>query len=119
MIETTVLNYLKSALDDVTVLMELPEVPSADYPSFPEKLVVVELVGRRVTDRLQRASIALQSYGTTLYNAALLDEQVRAAMDAIPGSTDVAGAHLASNYNFTDPETKRYRYQSVFELYFV
>lgn len=119
MIEVTVLNYLKSVLTGVTVLMELPEVPSADYPTFPEKLVVIELIGRSVTDRIQDASIALQSYGTSLYNAAALDEQVRAAMDAIPGSTDVAGAHLASNYNFTDPETKRYRYQSVYELYFV
>ncbi len=119
MIETTILTYLKSALSNTEVLMELPEVPSEDYPTFPEKLVIIELIGKSVENRIQDASIALQSYGPTLYEAALLDEQVRQAMDVIADSTEISGAHLASNYNFTDPETGRYRYQCVYEVFYV
>jgi len=118
MIEETVLTYLNTALD-VPVLMELPEVPSEDYPEFPDSLVIVELVGKSVENRLHNASIAFQSYGSSLYNAAALDEQVRAAVEAMPEHTDISGAHLASNYNHTDTRTGRYRYQCVYELYYV
>ena len=41
MIEVTVLNYLNENLD-APVLMELPEVPSEDYPTFPAKLPVTQ-----------------------------------------------------------------------------
>ena len=118
MIETVVLNYLNSVLE-APVLMELPEVPSEDYPTFPDQLVIIELVGKSVTNHVKNASIALQSYANTLYNAAALDELVRAAMDDIAVSTDLSGAHLASNYNHTDTRTGRYRYQCVYELYYV
>lgn len=118
MIETVILNYLNMMLD-VPVLMELPEVPSEDFPSFPEELVIIELVGKSVEDRLTDASIALQSYGATLYQAAALDEQVRMAMEQITEFTDISGVHLSSNYNHTDPDTKRYRYQCVYEVYYV
>lgn len=118
MIETTILNYLNEALD-VPVLMELPEVPSEDFPVFPQSLVIIELIGRTVENYVTNASIALQSYGATLYQAAALDEQVRMAMDRITETTGISGAHLASNYNHTDPDTKRYRYQCVYEIYYV
>lgn len=119
MIETTILTYLKTALSNTEVLMELPEVPSEDYPAFPDKLVVIELIGKSVENRIHDSSIALQSYGKTLYDAASLDEQVRQAMDAIAESTGISGSHLASNYNFTDARTGRYRYQCVYEVYYV
>lgn len=118
MIEKTILDYLTDTLD-VPVLMELPEIPSADFPAFPEGMVIIERVGGTVENRLNRASIALQSYGLTLYDAATLDEEVRAAMDEITAHTDISGAHLASNYNFTDTRTGRYRYQCVYEIFYV
>lgn len=119
MIETTVLNYLNDVLT-VPVLMELPEVPSADYRRFPERFVVIEKVGSNRTNHVTRDSIALQSYSTkSLYQAASLDAEVREAMDAIIELDEIGGVRLASNYNFTDPETKRYRYQCVYEIYHV
>ena len=83
MFEPTVLNYLTEKLENVPVLMELPEVPSADYPEFPYPLVVIQNVGHTRDDFIDRVSLAFQSYGSTLYNAAALDEAVRNAIDQI------------------------------------
>lgn len=119
MIEKVVRNYLAEELD-VPVLLELPEVPSEDYSTFPESFVVIEKIGSSRTNHVVNDSIALQSYSTTrLINAAELDEQVREAMDAIIDLDEIGGVRLASNYNFTDTSTKRYRYQCVYEIYHV
>lgn len=119
MIEKTVLNYLNRKLN-VPVLMELPEVPSSAYPVFPSSMVLVEKVGETVSNHVRTVSIALQSYSTqSLYYAAALDEEVRGAMNSIIELDDIGGCRMASNYNFTDTRTKRYRYQCVFDIYLV
>lgn len=118
MIEKTILDYLSAELD-VPVLMELPEVPSEDYPTFPEQFVIIEKVGGSRRDYINFASVAFQSYSTkSLYQAASLDETVREAIDGIISLPEISGIDLTSNYNFTDTRTKRYRYQSVFDFYF-
>lgn len=119
MIEKTVLDYLSEALSPVPVLMELPEVPSADYPEFPEALVIIERVGASRENHVNCVSLAFQSYSSTLYGAAALDENVKAAIDAITILPTIGGVYLASNYNHTDTRTKRYRYQCVYDIYFV
>lgn len=119
MIEKTILDYLEEQLTPVPVLMELPEVPSADYPTFPDALVVIEKVGTSRTNRVECASIAFQSYANTLYNAAALDDLVKAAVDKMATLTNICGVYLASNYNHTDTRTKRYRYQCVYDIYFI
>lgn len=119
MIETTILEYLGNELD-VPVLMELPEVPSGDYSEWPSEFVIIEKVGSSISNRLYRDSIALQSYSlSSLYNAASLDEEVRRVIEEIPEDTGVDAAKMQSNYNFTDTKTKRYRYQSVYDIYHV
>ena len=120
MIETTVLNYMAGAIgDSIPVLMEIPEVPSEDFPEFPEKLVTIELVGKRATNHVYAASIAFQSYANSLCEAAELDAAVRAAVDAMPDLPEIGAVRLASNYNFTDTRTKRYRYQCVYDIYYI
>lgn len=118
MIETVILNYLNEQLD-VPVLMELPEVPSEDYPSFPDRLVTIERIGSSKTNHVSTVSLAFQSYADSLYNAAVLDKQVREAMDDIVELNEIGGIRLTSNYNFTDERTKRYRYQCVYDIYFI
>lgn len=118
MIEKTILDYLSGQLT-VPVLMELPEVPSEDYPTFPEQFVIIEKVGGSRKDQIDSASVAFQSYSTkSLYQAASLDETVRAAVFGITELSTISGVRLASNYNHTDTRTKRYRYQSVFEIFY-
>lgn len=118
MIEKVIFDYLSETLT-VPVFTELPEVPSEDYPTFPEQFVVIEKVGGSCRDCINSASVAFQSYSTvSLYQAAQLDETVREAVDGIIELPEISGIRLASNYNHTDTRTKRYRYQCVFDFYY-
>lgn len=99
--------------------MELPEVPSEEFPLMPERFLVLEKVGGGMSDHIGAGSIAVQSYSlNSLYEAAQLDEEMRSAMWGIIERNDISEVRLSSNYNHTDVRTKRYRYQSVFEFYF-
>lgn len=119
MIEIIARNYLMGALDGVPVFLELPEVPSEDYPTFPDRFVLIGKVGGGEADKIDSASLAFQSYSlTSLYEAAALDLEVRGAMKLFPSLSEIGSANLASNYNFTDTSTKRYRYQSVYDIHF-
>lgn len=118
MIEKVILDYLTAELS-VPVMMEVPEVPSEDFPDVPARFVVIERVGGRKENHGSTASIAFQSYAETLYEAATLDESVRAVVENIIELNAVAGVRLTSNYNHTDPRTKQYRYQCVYDIYYV
>lgn len=107
--EEKILNFLKEK--GLTCFMEEPEKKPREY-------VLVEKTGSSdAGDGLYSSLYAFRSYSTSMYKASNLNEKVKAAvMDMpqnIPGITD---ATLNSDYNFTDTETKRYRYQAVFEI---
>ena len=108
MIETTVLNYLKEALT-VPVRMEMPENP-------PRRYVVLEKTGSSRTNRLNTATIAAQSYAESLVEAAKLNEEVKAAIDNMIELDAISACRLNSDYNFTDTQTKNYRYQCVYVI---
>lgn len=118
MIEEIILNYLSAELS-VPVLMEYPEVPSEDFPTLPEQFVVIERVGGGIRNHIQSASLAFQSYGPSLYAAAALDQLVREKMSDAPELPDISGVRLSSNYNHSDSRTHQYRYQCVWDIYFV
>ena len=108
MIEKIVLDYLNGVLD-VPCYMEVPEKPIAPY-------VVIEKTGESETNKILSGTLVTHSYGTSLYNAAELDEEVKTAMESIVELDSVYRCRLAGSYNFTDTSTKRYRYQSVFDM---
>lgn len=117
MVEVTIRNYLAGALDGVPVFLEMPEVPSRTYPHFPQEFVLVQRLGGGQVNKIDSASFAFQSYSLkSLRNAAALDKRVREAMHNIITLPSISASKLASNYNFTDTTTKRYRYQAVFDL---
>lgn len=108
MIEQTILDYLSARLG-VPVYMEVPSTPP---PSF----VVLEKTGSGRANHISRATLAVQSYAPTLLEAAQLNEAVKAAMDNAIDLDEVSRSALNSDYNFTDPQTKRYRYQAVYDI---
>lgn len=110
MIEIVIRNYLNQTLD-VPAYLEYPE-----GESVPPKHVMVEKVGSDRRDHINSASIALQSYGTSLYEAMSLNEDVKAAMDKIVALEQIGSSSLDSDYNFTDTSTKQYRYQAVYDI---
>ena len=108
MIEKIVLDYLNGVLN-IPCYMEVPEKPTAPY-------VVIEKTSESETNKILSGTLVTQSYGTSLYNAAELDEEVKTAMESIVELDSVYRCRLAGSYNFTDTSTKRYRYQSVFDM---
>lgn len=111
MIELTILNYLTTELAPTPVMMEIPRDPPAEF-------VVVEKTGSGENNKLFSAIFAIQSYSDTLYNAAYLNDAVKQAMaEFADESNEISACFLNSDYNFTDPESKRYRYQAVYEIY--
>lgn len=118
MIEERIIRYLAATLD-VPVLMEVPEIPSEDYPEWPEALVIIERVGGSKTNHMYEASFAFQSYAASLYEAVSLDDRVRNAMDDFWVLENIGRAKLSSCYNYTDTRTGRYRYQSTYDIYYM
>lgn len=107
MIELIICEYLASKLD----CRVLPEKPNRPYG----RMVFVERTGGRGRF-LRETTIAIQSYGTSLYEAAVLNEEVLEAMQGLIERDEVTKVTLNSNYNFTDTTTKEYRYQAVFDV---
>lgn len=108
MIEIILLEFLKSRLG-VPVYMEVPE---KDLESF----VVLEKTGSSKVNHIPSATIAAQSYGKSLYEAAKLNEQAKNAIESAIELDEVSAVRLNSDYNFTDTATKRYRYQALYVI---
>lgn len=106
MIEEIIISYLRSK--NISAYTEKPK----DEKEF----VVISKTGSRKVNHIKRATVTLQSYSTSLYNAALLNEQVKEAMEQITERIDVTNCTLNTDYNWTDTTTKEYRYQAVFDI---
>lgn len=110
MIESIVRDYLASELS-VPVVLERPM-------SAPISYVFIDRTGGGESNHIKRAQFAIQSYGATLYDAAALNEAVKDAMERLVERKEISSCKLNSDYDYTDPTTKRYRYQAVFDLIF-
>ena len=109
MLETKLIKFLSEALK-VSVTAQRPERLSG-------RAVVIERIGGTRRDRMETVTVAVQSYGDTLLQAAELNETVKeAVLDGFYSRSDVAGCRLTSDYNFSDPSTKQNRYQAIFEI---
>src|SRR5690625_4825216 len=108
MIEIIVLNYLKNNLS-VPVHVEKPT-------QKPQRYVVIDKIGSSKENHLLSSTIAFQSYAESKYEAALLNEEVKEAIENMIVLDEVSKVELNSDYNFTDTTTKEYRYQAVFDI---
>src|SRR5699024_2958274 len=108
MIELIILNHLKSKLD-VPVSLEKPSAQTGSY-------VVFEKTSSSKNHHLTCATIAFQSYAETLYQAVVLNEKVKNAVESLIELDEIRGISLNSDYNFTDTSTKEYRYQAVYDI---
>ena len=108
MIEIIVREHLQELLD-APVYLEIPD-------DAPEKYVTVEKTGSSETNHILSATFAIQSRADSMYEAASLNEKVKAAMKRIIERDEISRSTLNSDYNFTDVITKKYRYQAVYDL---
>ncbi|WP_105159321.1 hypothetical protein [Streptococcus suis] len=111
MIEVITLNFLTEHLS-VPVYTEHEE-------EMPDSFVVFEKTSGGKKNHLYQATLAIQSYGQSLEEAAFLNEEVKTVVEKMIGLPSISKVELNSDYNFTDTETKRYRYQAVVDfIYF-
>ena len=108
MIELVILNHLKDGLD-VPVFMEKPT-------NAPSEYVLFEKTGGGRNETMPSATFAFQSYSTSLFKAAVLNEAVKNEVDHLILLDEIRGITLNTDYNFTDKTTKQYRYQAVYDI---
>ena len=107
MIEKELLDHLKNNLD-VDVFMEEHD--------RNDEFVVIQKLGGGEEDYIFTSTFAVQSYSTSKYNAAVLNELVKSVMKRAVELDSISKVKLNSDYDFTDTETKRYRYQAIFVI---
>ena len=107
MIEMIVCNYLESKLN----IKARPEKPLSE-----SECIFVEKTAGEESDYITSATVAIQSYGSSMYKAADLNKKVKAAMRDIVELDNVSAVRYVTDYNFTDTETKQYRYQAVYTV---
>ena len=114
LIEAQVIAHLMSALQTNYVYAERPKDPPGEY-------YLIELTGADEINHIRRATMAVQSIsGASLVRAAEMNEACLKAMPLIVQTTeDISCCRMNSAYNFTNPETREYRYQAVFDLYYM
>ena len=107
MIAKTLLDFLSEKLT-VPVVMEAPKQKTG--------YVLIDQTGSSRTNHITTTTLALQSYGSTLYNAMLLNNDVAEAMEEFAELGEVTHVELQTDYNFTDTTTKQYRWQAVYQI---
>ena len=85
-------------------------------PKMPDKFVLIQKTGGSKRNKLLASTFAFQSYGKSMYEASLLNETVKEVVEQLVELNDVSDVSLNSDYNYTDTESKKYRYQAVFDL---
>lgn len=109
MIEVVLLNYLEEKLS-IPVFTEKPS------EGIPKEYVILDRTGSSKTNHLPTVTIAFQSYADSKFQAALLNERVKLAIENLVSLPEIRGITLNGDYPFPDVATKQYRYQAVYEI---
>ena len=107
MIAKTLLDYLGASLT-VPVVMEAPEQTTG--------YVLIDQTRSSRTNHIITTTFAIQSFGDSLYNAMLLNEEVKDAMVGFAELDEITRVELETDYNFTNTATKQYRWQAVYQI---
>ncbi len=111
LIEQLVLEYVKTKLNNQNVFVQLPD-------TLPDKFVIMTISDRGKVDQINAVTMEIGSYSKdSKYDAAVLDESVRKAMEDITGDRDVSCRYGGGN-DSPDSTLKMHRYRSYFNLYF-
>lgn len=89
------------------------------YMEVPKELtdfILLDQTGSDETNHITTTTIAVQSYGATLWDAMVLNDKVKAAMKRFVRLDNVTRVELETDYNFTNTTTKQYRWQAVYNI---
>lgn len=108
MIELTMKNFLDGHLSAPSFFV-LPN-------NLPSRYVSVERTGGGEQNHLLSSTFTFQSYADSLYDAAILNDEVKSTVDHLIELDEIRSVKLNSDYNFTDTTTKKFRYQAVYDI---
>lgn len=108
MIEIKIRNLLEQNLN-IPVFLEQPI-------NKPDKYLLIERKGMGEENHLGGSLFMFQSYAESMYQAALLNEEVINAVKDLIVVDEIVSIKLNTDYIFTDVTSKRYRYQAVFDI---
>ena len=107
MIEAAMRTFLEEQLNVPTFLEHEKTMPS--------EYIIIEKTSGSSSNFIFTSTLAIQSISSTMAKASKLNEKVKALLLMnVPKS--VSSCKLNSDYNFTDTETKQYRYQAVYDV---
>lgn len=113
LIEAIVIRHLATELNTTHVYAERPI-------DLPDEYHIIEKTSSEEVNHIQMATVAVQSITrSSLLRAAAMSKAAERAMKTLINEPDVSRCKLNSAYNFTDTETKEYRYQAVFDIYYM
>ena len=107
MIAKDLLDYLGEALSVGVYMESLEELTN---------YILLDQTGSSRNDHIITTTIAVQSYAPSLYEAMVLNESVKAAMEGFAQLANVTRVELDTDYNFTNTVTKQYRWQAVYNI---
>ena len=108
MIIKDILDYIGDELTEPCYCEE-PDAPPASY-------VLLDQKGQSKTEHIKYTRLAFNSIAPSMYEAAELAEKVIVAVESAIELDNICKIELNSNYNFTDTSSKRYRYQTLFDI---
>lgn len=112
LIEQRVKGFLdvEFAEDEIGVFLEIPK-------PLPATFVVFQLIERGKENQIDACTLEFRSYAPSKYEAAVLDEKVREAMERLNETTDIS-ARLGGGNDNPDTNFKRYRYRCYYNLFY-
>ena len=108
MIEMIIKNFLDTHLS-VSAFLEVEK-------NMPESYILLEKTGSSKSNHICSATFAFQSYANSMFEAAKLNEELKETVENLVSLDEISSVKLNSDYNFTDTETKKNRYQAVFDI---
>lgn len=110
MIELIVKDYLSKYLG-IPIVFE-------HQKNLPKQYILIQKTSGKRENFLKESTIAIQSYAETLFESAKLNEKIKDLMYDLIMVDEVSKVNLNSDYNYTNLETKEYRYQAVFDIHY-
>lgn len=87
-----------------------------EAPTDLSDYVLIDQTGSRRQNHIITTTLALQSYGASLFEAMTLNEAVKTAMEEFEAENDIIKVELDTDYNFTNTATKQHRWQAVYSI---
>ncbi|MGX7096425.1 MULTISPECIES: hypothetical protein [Gemella] len=110
MIELIVKNYLSTKLE-IPIVFE-------HQKNLPKRFILIQKTSGSRENFLNSSTVAIQSYAESMFESAKLNEKIKNLMYDLITVDEVSSVDLNSDYNFTDTETKQYRYQAIFDIHY-